>query len=27
LWSLSLCGETQAINEKYVPRRTEENCS
>lgn len=24
IWSLSLCGETQAINEKYVPRRTEE---
>jgi len=26
LWSLSLCGETQVINEKYVPRRTE-RCS
>jgi len=24
LWSLSLCGEAQVINEKYVPRRTEE---
>ena len=23
IWSISLCGETQAINEKYVPRRTE----
>jgi hypothetical protein len=23
IWSLSLCGETQVINEKYVPRRTE----
>jgi len=26
LWSLSLCGETQVINEKYVPRGTE-RCS
>jgi hypothetical protein len=24
LWNLSLCGEAQVINEKYVPRRTEE---
>jgi len=24
IWSVSLCGETQAINEKYVPRRTED---
>ena len=24
IWSVSLCGEAQAINEKYVPRRTEE---
>jgi hypothetical protein len=23
VWSLSLCGEAQVINEKYVPRRTE----
>ncbi len=23
IWSLSLCGESQVINEKYVPRRTE----
>jgi len=23
IWSLSLCGEAQVINEKYVPRRTE----
>jgi hypothetical protein len=23
IWKLSLCGETQMINEKYVPRRTE----
>lgn len=26
IWSVSLCGETQAINEKYVPRRTEMVC-
>ena len=26
IWSISLCGETQAINEKYVPRRTEITC-
>lgn len=24
LWNLSLCGEAQVINEKYVPRRTEQ---
>lgn len=24
IWSVSLCGETQTINEKYVPRRTED---
>jgi hypothetical protein len=23
LWNLSLCGEAQIINEKYIPRRTE----
>lgn len=23
VWSFSLCGEAQVINEKYVPRRTE----
>jgi len=23
IWGLSLCGEAQVINEKYVPRRTE----
>jgi hypothetical protein len=27
LWSLLLCGETQAINENYVARRTEKTCS
>jgi len=26
IWKLSLCGETQMINEKYVPRRTELSC-
>ena len=26
IWSISLCGETQAINEKYIPRRTEITC-
>jgi hypothetical protein len=24
IWSVSLCGESQAINEKYVARKTEE---
>lgn len=26
IWKLSLCGESQVINEKYVPRRTEICC-
>jgi hypothetical protein len=26
IWKLSLCGETQMINEKYVPRAAELSC-